>query len=85
MDLQWATLYHEFDRFEEIKDRIVNVHLRGELVQAIWSFKNSPLGFYEALERIRAQWGYQGILTMEPNNLREGQLQELITAMLTIV
>ena len=85
LDLQWAALYHEFDGFEKVKDRIVNVHLRGELEQAVWTLKNSPFGFYEALEKIRTQWGYQGVLTMEPNGLREGQLERLIAAMRSIV
>lgn len=81
LDMQWAALYDEFERFIELKDRIANIHLRGELRDSKWVIKNSPFSFYEAFDIIRDSWGYNGVLTMEPNGLKEGDLEELITAM----
>lgn len=84
LDLQWAALYNELQKYVEIKDRIVNIHLRGELENSRWKMKNSPYDFYEALNMIRDRWNYRGILTMEPNGLKTGELDELILAMSTL-
>lgn len=81
LDLQWAALYDEFEKFIEVKDRIVNIHLRGELQNSKWVIKNSPFSFCGALDVIRDLWDYKGVLTMEPNGLVEGDLEELIIAM----
>lgn len=81
LDLQWANLYNELESYEEIKDSIVNVHLRGQLDNSRWTIKNSPLGFYEILNKIIGAWGYIGTLTMEPHGLKTGDLHELIQAM----
>jgi len=85
LDIQWAALYGELHRFEEIKDRIVNIHLRGELMDSGWAMKNHPLGFYETLDMIRNEWNYQGLLTMEPNGLKAGDFDDLMAAMETLV
>ena len=37
----------------EIKDRIVNIHLRGELENSRWVVRNSTFEFYETLNMIR--------------------------------
>lgn len=84
LDLQWAALYNELERFMGVKDKIVNVHLRGNLEQSRWRLKNSSFEFYEALKMIREKWGYEGVLTMEPNGLKSGELNELISAMASL-
>jgi len=66
LDLRWAALYNELDKFESIMDRIVNVHLRGRLEQNKWVLDKSSFSFQEALGKIVNQWGYSGILTVEP-------------------
>jgi hypothetical protein len=81
LDLQWAALYDELDRFESVKERIANVHLRGRLEGSKWVLEGAPFGFYEALETIRVKWGYEGTLTMEPAGLREGNWENLVAAM----
>lgn len=81
LDLQWAALYDELNKFEEVKNKIVNVHLRGKLDDSRWTLDNSPFKFYDALNMLRDEWGYKGILTMEPNQLTNGQLSELTSAM----
>jgi hypothetical protein len=81
LDLQWAALYNELEKFTEVKDKIVNVHLRGKLEQSRWVLKGSPFEFYEAIKKIREKWEYKGILTMEPNELKAGELNEFISAM----
>jgi len=81
LDLQWAALYDELDKFESVKDRISNVHLRGRLEGKRWVLDNAPFGFYEALDTIRGKWGYSGLLTMEPGGLQAGDWGSLVVAM----
>jgi hypothetical protein len=66
LDLRWAALYGELDAFERIVGSVVNVHLRGRLEKDRWVLDRSSFGFYEALNRIRNDWKYEGLLTMEP-------------------
>lgn len=53
-------------------------------IVGIERFYDSSFGFYEALQLIREKWGYKGIPTMEPNELKVGQLNEFISAMLSL-
>jgi hypothetical protein len=66
LDLRWAALYDELDKFESIMDRIANVHLRGRLEQNKWVLDRSSFSFQEALNKIINEWGYLGVLTIEP-------------------
>ena len=84
LDLQWAAMYDELDCFESVMDRVVNVHLRGRLEGGTWLLDDAPFGFYEALRRIRQEWGYRGLLTMEPGGLRDGDLESLVAAMASL-
>jgi sugar phosphate isomerase/epimerase len=70
LDLKWASLYNELSRFESVIDKIVNVHLRGRLREDRWVLDDSSFGFYEALDLIRKDWAYQGLLTVEPEGER---------------
>ncbi len=71
LDLRWAALYDELDKFEAVKDRIANVHLRGEIengrwvIPADWFPAQKSFDFYQALDTIKNRWGYQGLLTVE--------------------
>ncbi len=83
LDTRWATVYNELNNFESMTNKIVNIHLRGELGKEKWfidnlkfSFygpletirkDNSSLDFYGILEKIRTHWGYSRLLTMEPD------------------
>jgi len=84
LDLRWAALYDELDKFETVKERIANVHLRGQLRGGEWVLDDAPFGFYETLDIIRSEWGYGGLLTMEPSGLREGDWQNLVAALSTL-
>jgi hypothetical protein len=84
LDLRWAAMYDELDRFESVIDRVVNLHLRGRLEYGTWLLDNAPFGFYEALHTVRQRWGYCGLLTMEPDGLRAGDLAELVAAMASL-
>jgi len=66
LDLRWASTYNELDAFESIIDKVVNVHMRGRLEGNRWLMEKSDFGFYEALDKIRNDWGYSGLLTLEP-------------------
>jgi hypothetical protein len=84
LDLQWAAMYDELDRFESVMDRVVNVHLRGRLEDRAWRLDDATFGFYEALRILRQEWGYCGLLTMEPGGLRDGDLERLVAAMASL-
>jgi sugar phosphate isomerase/epimerase len=84
LDLQWAAMYDELGRFKSVMDRVVNVHLRGRLEGSTWTLESAPFGFYEALQTIRDEWGYAGLLTMEPSGLRKGDLNGLVGAMASL-
>jgi len=84
LDLQWAALYDELGRFESVRDRIVNVHFRGRLAGRTWRLDSAPFGFDKALRLLRQEWGYRGLLTMEPAGLRDGDLEGLIAAMASL-
>ncbi|MFW9832341.1 MAG: hypothetical protein ACFFD8_11260 [Candidatus Thorarchaeota archaeon] len=66
LDLRWAAMYNELDKFEQLKKKIVNVHLRGQLEACQWTMYNAPFNFYDALDLIRNKWNYSGLLTLEP-------------------
>lgn len=84
LDLRWAALYNELDRFKSIKERIINVHLRGRLDGTRWVLDDGPFGFYQALDTMRSQWKYSGLLTMEPDGLRHGDWGGLVSALSTL-
>ncbi len=76
LDLRWATMYKELDAFESIINGIVNVHLRGSLKESKWVLERSDFDFYEALNKIRKEWKYSGLLTVEPEGRIDGSLFE---------
>ncbi len=84
LDLQWAALYDELDKFESVKECIANVHLRGRLEGSEWVLDGAPFVFYKALDVIRSKWDYSGLLTMEPSGLRDGDWENLVVAMSTL-
>jgi hypothetical protein len=84
LDLGWAALYDELERFESVKERIANVHLRGRLEGGQWVQDEGPFSFYGALDMIRRDWGYTGLLTMEPSALDAGDWEGLVAAMSTL-
>jgi hypothetical protein len=85
MDLRWAAMYKELDAFESIISRIVNVHLRGNLKESRWVLECSDFDFYEALNKIRKEWGYLGLLTVEPEGGNDGaSFESFLEAMRTL-
>lgn len=85
LDLRWAILYDELDSFKSIINRVVNVHLRGKLEEDKWVLENSSFCFYEALNKIKNDWKYQGLLTMEPDGrFDSSSFHNFIEAMKTL-
>jgi len=72
LDLRWASQYDELNSFKSIIDRIANVHLRGRLEGERWVLDGSSFSFYEALNRIRNEWEYPGLFTLEPEGSIDG-------------
>lgn len=85
LDLGWAAMYDELDRFEALKKRVVNVHLRGRLEGRKWMLDLDTLfDFYGGIEIVRDRWGYDGVLTMEPRGLRGCDWESFVAAMATL-
>jgi hypothetical protein len=81
LDLRWAGMYDELDQFASVKDRIVNVHLRGQLEGREWVLHNAPFSLEDALEKILKEWRYQGLLTMEAEGgLRDASWEDFVAA-----
>ncbi len=81
LDLRWAALYDEFDKFESLINRIVNIHLRGKLQNGTWVLDRAPFEFYGALTTIK-NWGYQKLLTLEPEGgIHDCAWEDLVTAL----
>ncbi|MBU7018617.1 MAG: hypothetical protein HXS44_13995 [Theionarchaea archaeon] len=84
LDLRWAALYDEFHKFESLKDKIVNIHLRGKLENGRWVMNKAPFEFYEALATLKT-WGYQKLLTLEPEGgIQDGAWEDLVTALYSL-
>ena len=70
LDLRWAALYDEWERFETIAGRIANVHLHGRVVEGRWVLDpawalSGRTSFYRVVDAMRDRWGYSGLLTVE--------------------
>ncbi len=85
LDLRWVGMYNELDKFAEISNRIINVHLRGRLESAKWAIYQAPFSFYEVLDLLRSEWDYSGLLTVEPEGgLKRAEWTDFATAMTSI-
>jgi len=83
LDLKWACMYNELHAFEQIIEKVANVHLHSSLQIGKWTLDDSTIRFYEVLQMIRDKWKYSGILTVEPGRgLRDSSsLQDFLKAM----
>jgi hypothetical protein len=82
LDTRWACVYDELDRYYELLPRIVNIHLRGRLVDEQWVFDSSARTFDEVISLIRDNWQYSGLVTMEPEGgYRDTTIEALIKAL----
>lgn len=85
LDMRWAALYNELNAFSPIVDKIVNVHLRGKLGRGKWILDRSSFDFYEALNILKDDWGYKGLLTIEPEGaINSSCFSNFVKAMETI-
>jgi hypothetical protein len=48
--------------------------LRGRLKGDEWAMERSDFGFYEALLKIRREWKYSRLFTVEPEGKIEGSM-----------
>ncbi len=84
LDLRWAAMYDELDRFESVKEKVTNIHLRGRLQGDTWALTQAPFEFYEALDIIQT-WGYSGLLTVEPEaGLLSSNWESLVKALASV-
>jgi sugar phosphate isomerase/epimerase len=89
LDLRWAALCDELGKFTAMKTHIANVHLRGEIENGRWIIPSDwfpaqrSFDFYQALDTIKSQWGYQGLLTVE-NIPSDSAWQDIIAAVTSL-
>jgi hypothetical protein len=88
LDLRWAALYDELDRFGALVDRLANVHLSGQLAGDRWTvsprwFRDEQRAFCfrEVVDTIQSRWQYSGPLTVEFYGQPQDAWQGLMTAM----
>jgi hypothetical protein len=91
LDLRWAALYGELDKFGPLIDRIANVHLSGQLAGDRWAvsprwFRDGQRAFCfcEAMDTIQNRWQYAGPLTVEFYGQPQDTWQGLVTAMASL-
>jgi len=85
LDLRWAGMYYELDKFIAVRNKIVNIHLRGRLETDQWAIQHAPFTFNEALDTIRNDWKYTGLMTLEPEGgLRNIEWKNFATALKSI-
>ncbi|MFW9951447.1 MAG: hypothetical protein ACFFKA_15130 [Candidatus Thorarchaeota archaeon] len=85
LDLRWCAVYDELRRFSKIKHKIVNIHIRGDLIGTCWKLKKAPFTIEEALNLILNEWNYKGILTFEPEGgLFGAKWEDLVLAITSI-
>ena len=82
LDLKWACMYKELDAFEQIIDKVANIHLHARLQKDKWTLDHSTISFYQAQETIKNKWKYPGLLTVEPEGLKDSSsLESFLKAM----
>lgn len=85
LDTRWACMYDELERFHDILPRIVNIHLRGQLIDRQWVFDSSNWTFDEVVRLIRGKWKYSGLITLEPEGRYQNATVEDLTEALNIL
>jgi len=66
LDLRWATLYDELERFRACIDRLANVHVRLDVRADGQQIPDDSPAVLETVGRLVHDWGYAGPLTLEP-------------------
>jgi hypothetical protein len=66
LDLRWAAVYDELKKFFNLRNKIVNIHIRGILEGNEWKLKEAPFTLHKALNVIINDWKYKGLFTIEP-------------------
>ncbi len=81
LDLRWAAMYNELYLFRNLLQKIINVHLRGEILNKFWVLPDAPFTFEEAINLMLNDWRYLDIYTLEPDgDLKLSNWQNLKTA-----
>lgn len=85
LDLRWVAIYNELNKFFNIKDKIVNIHVRGTLEGTELKLKGAPFTIYEAINLIKNDWNYKGLFTIEPEGgLNKASWEDLVKAISSI-
>jgi sugar phosphate isomerase/epimerase len=81
LDLRWAAMFEELKKFQSIKEKILNIHIRGKLENKRWIIQKAPFSLVKALDLIINGWDYDGYLTIEPEGgIKSSESKDLIEA-----
>lgn len=64
LDLKWASMYYEFERFVDVMERVDNIHVQGKYVNDAFVPSAGALDYDDAFRRIKRA-GYDGLFTVE--------------------
>lgn len=64
LDLKWASMYYEFERFVDVMERVDNIHVQGKSLNDVFVPSVGTLDYDYAFRRIRRA-GYDGLFTVE--------------------
>ena len=67
LDTKWALKYRELAKFRRIREKIVNVHLRGTCRKGKWLCGDSVRLFDDLLRKIWDEWQLCDLITLEPD------------------
>jgi hypothetical protein len=86
LDLRWAAMFDELGKFQSIKEKILNIHVRGKLQNEQWIIQDAPFILQEALDNIINGWKYDKFLTIEPEGgLKSSKSDKLIEATQNVI
>ena len=81
LDTKWSDMYGELDKFETIRDRIANIHLRGTYRNGKWTHANSSTKFASILKQVKGLWKSSRLLTLEPSgDFSDVKWKDLVSA-----
>jgi hypothetical protein len=65
LDLKWATLYHEFERFQDVRQKIANIHFHGNLRGGRWVLNEMDRDCPAVYREVVQDWDYRDLITLE--------------------
>ncbi|MDD5466316.1 MAG: hypothetical protein PHS96_00780 [Anaerolineales bacterium] len=72
LDAHTALAYNELPDFRAMRQQVANVRLRAHLQDGRWRLPGAAGEAAQFLRALRADWAYEGLVTLEPASLQGG-------------